>query len=238
MKIAICMSGQLRSWEIAKENQKWFWTTHHQYSEDNTPDYFIHTWDYSGDRTGVSRPYEMRNVTQKEFDKVIETDIGIKFNNLTKDISESQKQLDTLVELDQQRKDKIKIFQARTGFGKTYGSQNILMPELFNSHSVNLIVYAVPNTENIDPVSFKLAGDKHGYIFTSDVSELKSLLAKGGRVVFGATHSYINVKKNRNVLEELVEKYKSSWFIEECHSWLGVTHHEFYEDVMGYNTQV
>jgi len=72
MKIAICMSGQLRSWEIAKENQKWFWTTHHQYSEDNTPDYFIHTWDYSGDRTGVSRPYEMRNVTQKEFDKVIE----------------------------------------------------------------------------------------------------------------------------------------------------------------------
>ena len=136
------------------------------------------------------------------------------------------------------RKDIVKIFQARTGFGKTYGSQNILMPELFNSHSVNLIVYAVPNTENIDPVSFKLAGDKHGYIFTSDVSELKSLRAKGGRVVFGATHSYINVKKNRNVLEELVEKYKSSWFIEECHSWLGVTHHEFYEDVMGYNTPV
>ena len=52
------------------------------------------------------------------------------------------------------RKDKIKIFQARTGFGKTYGSQNILMPELFNSHGVNLIVYAVPNTENIDPISF------------------------------------------------------------------------------------
>ena len=38
------------------------------------------------------------------------------------------------------RKDIVKIFQARTGFGKTYGSQNILMPELFNYHSVNLIV--------------------------------------------------------------------------------------------------
>ena len=136
------------------------------------------------------------------------------------------------------RKNIIKIFQARTGFGKTYGSQNILMPELFNSHGVNLIVYAVPNTENIDPVSFKLAGDKHGYIFTSDVYELKSLLAKGGKVVFGATHSYINVKKNRNILEELIKKYKSSWFIEECHSWLGVTEHQFYKDVMGYNTPV
>lgn len=136
------------------------------------------------------------------------------------------------------RKNIIKIFQARTGFGKTYGSQNILMPELFNSHGVNFIVYAVPNTENIDPISFKLAGDKHGYIFTSDVYELKSLLAKGGKVVFGATHSYINVKKNRNILEELIKKYKSSWFIEECHSWLGVTEHQFYKDVMGYNTPV
>ena len=138
----------------------------------------------------------------------------------------------------EKRKDIVKIFQARTGFGKTYGSQNILMPELFNSHGVDLIVYAVPNTENIDPVSFKLAGDKHGYIFTSDVFELKSLLTKGGRVVFGATHSYINVKKNRNILEELVKKYKSSWFIEECHSWLGVTELQFYKDVMGYNTPV
>ena len=27
MRIAICMSGQLRQWEMAKENQKWFWET-------------------------------------------------------------------------------------------------------------------------------------------------------------------------------------------------------------------
>ena len=41
--------------------------------------------------------------------------------------------------LRREKKDIVKIFQARTGFGKTYGSQNILMPELFNSHNVNLI---------------------------------------------------------------------------------------------------
>ena len=45
MKIAICMRGQLRQWEMAKVNQKWFWET----SGVEQIDYFIHTWDYSGD---------------------------------------------------------------------------------------------------------------------------------------------------------------------------------------------
>jgi len=68
MKIAICMSGQLRQWEMAKENQKWFWKS----SGAKQVDYFIHTWDYSGDRKGVSQPYEWRDIPQEEFDKVIE----------------------------------------------------------------------------------------------------------------------------------------------------------------------
>ena len=68
MKIAICMSGQLRQWEMAKENQKWFWET----SGAKQIDYFIHTWDYSGDREGVSQPYIMRDVSREEFDKVVD----------------------------------------------------------------------------------------------------------------------------------------------------------------------
>ena len=67
MKIAVCMSGQLRQWEIAKENQKWFWET-----SGVKIDYFIHTWDYSGDREGVSQPYITRDVSQDEFNKVVE----------------------------------------------------------------------------------------------------------------------------------------------------------------------
>ena len=67
MKIAVCMSGQLRQWEIAKENQKWFWET-----SGVEIDYFIHTWDYSGDREGVSQPYITRDVSQEEFDKVVD----------------------------------------------------------------------------------------------------------------------------------------------------------------------
>ena len=68
MKIAICMSGQLRQWEMAKENQKWFWES----SGAKQIDYFIHTWNYSGDREGVSQPYIMRDVSREEFDKVVD----------------------------------------------------------------------------------------------------------------------------------------------------------------------
>jgi|TARA_B100000900_G_scaffold144272_1_gene122286 hypothetical protein len=67
MKIAVCMSGQLRQWEIAKENQKWFWET-----SGVEIDYFIHTWDYSGDREGVSQPYITRDVSRKEFDELVD----------------------------------------------------------------------------------------------------------------------------------------------------------------------
>jgi len=67
MKIAVCMSGQLRQWEIAKENQKWFWET-----SGVEIDYFIHTWDYSGDREGVSQPYITRDVSRKEFDTLVD----------------------------------------------------------------------------------------------------------------------------------------------------------------------
>ena len=67
MKIAVCMSGQLRNWEIAKDNQKWFWDTSNE-----EVDYFIHAWNYSGDRKSVSQPYEWRNVKQEEFNRAVQ----------------------------------------------------------------------------------------------------------------------------------------------------------------------
>lgn len=69
MRIAVCISGQLREWFRAKENQKWFWET---IGDRGEVDYFIHTWDYSGDREGVSQPYIWRKVEQKEFDEVVD----------------------------------------------------------------------------------------------------------------------------------------------------------------------
>ena len=45
-RVAILLSGQLRQWEIALRNQKWFWST---IGDDFEIDYFIHTWNYSGE---------------------------------------------------------------------------------------------------------------------------------------------------------------------------------------------
>jgi len=71
MRVAVCLSGQLRQWEIAKENQKWFWESCIG-TEVKEVDYFIHTWNYSGDREGVSQPYITRDVSQEEFDNVVD----------------------------------------------------------------------------------------------------------------------------------------------------------------------
>lgn len=70
MRIAICMSGQLRNWRIAAENQLWFWTTINR--PELEIDYFIHTWDYSGDREGASKPYIFRDISDDEFNEVID----------------------------------------------------------------------------------------------------------------------------------------------------------------------
>lgn len=67
MRIAICLSGQLRKWEMGIENQKWFWTTA---NKDNVEiDYFGHTWTYSWDRPGVSQEYTQRDVTTEELQR-------------------------------------------------------------------------------------------------------------------------------------------------------------------------
>jgi len=71
MRVAVCLSGQLRQWEIAKENQKWFWESCIG-TEVKEVDYFIHTWNYSGDREGVSQPYITRDVSQEEFNNVVD----------------------------------------------------------------------------------------------------------------------------------------------------------------------
>ena len=65
MRIAVCLSGQLRNWELGWSNQKWFWSTAN--NKNVQVDYFAHTWSYSTDRTGVSQPYENRDVSVEEF---------------------------------------------------------------------------------------------------------------------------------------------------------------------------
>lgn len=70
MRVAVLLSGQMRDWKAGSHNHKFFWTTAVQ--DDLEVDYFIHTWDYSQDRTGVSKPYETRIITPEEYEEYVE----------------------------------------------------------------------------------------------------------------------------------------------------------------------
>lgn len=132
---------------------------------------------------------------------------------------------------------KIKILQAPTGFGKTYALMNVFIPEIFAKESTKLLVYAVPNVENINTDKFQLAAKKHNYYFTTNIATACRWAKdkRYGKIVLASTHAAIsNVKRNRDSLLALTKK--SAWFIEECHSWLGVTEQQWYEEVMGYAT--
>ena len=65
MKVAVCISGQLRNWQISKDNQLWFWTTINR--PELQVDYFTHTWTYSQDREGVSQEYINRDIPEEEY---------------------------------------------------------------------------------------------------------------------------------------------------------------------------
>jgi len=135
-------------------------------------------------------------------------------------------------------KNLIKVLQAPTGFGKTFATTNFFIPKLFEN-DINLIVYAAPNVENIDSDSFNVAGGKFGYLFTTDVDEAFRLLKQDQKIILGLTHSYLchSSKKCKTHRQQLIEiADKSAWFIEECHSWLGVTEQRWYQDVIGHAT--
>ena len=70
-RLAICLSGQLRQWHLAKDNQKWFWETAEAYGYEEIY-YFIHSWTYSADRAGVTHEYEWRDISQEEWDELCE----------------------------------------------------------------------------------------------------------------------------------------------------------------------
>lgn len=134
-------------------------------------------------------------------------------------------------------KEKIKVLQAPTGFGKTYSTTNTFIPRLFED--IDIVVYVAPNTENIASDAFKIAGGKHGYMFSRDVNESIRFVKQGQKVVLALTwaslsNSSSKCKKERENLLQLTSR--SAWFIEECHSWLGVTAQEYYLDVIGHAT--
>ena len=70
MRIAVILSGQMRGWKVAAENQRHFWTS--GYNGTLQVDFFTHTYSYSQDRTGVSKPYITRKISKKEHQEMLD----------------------------------------------------------------------------------------------------------------------------------------------------------------------
>lgn len=132
----------------------------------------------------------------------------------------------------------IKVMQGPTGFGKTFATTNLYISHLFQN-GVELVIYTAPNVENIDKDSFVEAGQSHGYFFTRSVDEAFRWLKQEKKVVVGLTHSSLCNTQGKCLVhrQQLIDfGHKSALFIEECHSWLGVTEQQWYEEVIGHNT--
>tara|TARA_Y100000114_G_scaffold79431_1_gene73170 strand:- start:230 stop:1876 length:1647 start_codon:yes stop_codon:yes gene_type:complete len=136
----------------------------------------------------------------------------------------------------QQFNETIKVLQAPTALGKTFAIFNQFIPTLFSEdfeQEINLVVIAVPHLENVDTPAFQKAARDHGYIYTENISDVEIHLNNGEKVVFAATHAKILISVG-NILLKYSDK--SAWFIDECHSWLGVTDIEWYQEVIGWST--
>ena len=74
MRVAVCLSGQLRNWRLGWSNQKWFFGNQQGLNGSKfSVDYFAHTWNISQDRPKLSDPYSERKVDKEEFDEFVES---------------------------------------------------------------------------------------------------------------------------------------------------------------------
>lgn len=74
MRVAVCLSGQLRNWRLGWSNQKWFFNNQQGINGNKfSVDYFAHTWNISQDRPKLSETYSERVVDREEFDEFVKS---------------------------------------------------------------------------------------------------------------------------------------------------------------------
>jgi hypothetical protein len=73
-RIAVCLSGHVRNWEVAFDNQKKFWSSCFisDLNEDIIIDYFFHTWDESTERKTRNSNFETRILKAEEIQRLID----------------------------------------------------------------------------------------------------------------------------------------------------------------------
>lgn len=121
-------------------------------------------------------------------------------------------------------KNEMKLIVGTTGLGKTHAVFHYYIPELFDNHQLDLIMYSFPMTEIYDREDAQHAQAwTRGMVLTEDITEAKELLkAERFKVLLCKTHCALVVdQKGKDFLKWLIESGKTAgWFVDEPHTWM------------------
>jgi len=121
-----------------------------------------------------------------------------------------------------QMDNKVKVFQAPMGFGKTYNLITEWVVYAFDSGKIDYVILTAPktdivtdNTELLNDVVSKL----DGVVATTNVKEFLRRLKKGKKTILYTTNQGFFVEKKGKVIETLLVGTKFAIFCDEFHTW-------------------
>ena len=135
------------------------------------------------------------------------------------------------------RKDnKVKVFQAPMGFGKTYNLITEWLVYAFDSGNVDYAILTAPktdivtdNTELLNDVVSELSG----VVATTNVKEFMRRLKRGKKTILYTTNQAFFVEKKGDELEKLLVGTKFAIFCDEFHTW-STSSKENYKNNLGH----
>tara|TARA_R110002049_G_scaffold305378_1_gene501928 strand:+ start:101 stop:1546 length:1446 start_codon:yes stop_codon:yes gene_type:complete len=125
-----------------------------------------------------------------------------------------------------------------TGLGKTYRTFNKFIPTLFEEHDLDCIIYTYPMTEIYEPMLAKEVVSEHtrGVYLAENLIDAMNLINKGKKVLLCCCHQSIVGWKGKRFLKSLESNgLKTSWFVDESHSWMA-SHMDNYREITGSHT--
>ena len=130
-----------------------------------------------------------------------------------------------------------KLIVGTTGLGKTYTTFNHFIPKLFEEHNLDLIIFSYPQTEVFEKNgAMKTIANTNGVVYTEDLREALVWLDDGLKVLLCVTHHMLLPKSTfGNEFLDIIESkgFKTSWFVDEPHTWLACSHSDHLKDTLG-----
>lgn len=124
---------------------------------------------------------------------------------------------------DKVKKDnKVKVFQAPMGFGKTFNLITEWIPYSFNSDNIDYVILTAPKTDIVTD-NIELLNDVvsciSGVVATTNVKEFMRRIKKGKKTVLYTTNQGFFVEKKGDELQSLLVGTKFAIFCDEFHTW-------------------